>query len=162
MGRNILRASVSTAVLAAAVAVPAGTALASTGASAPDAAAVAPSTVAGDSAGQTALRNALTQQGKPYQWGAAGPDAYDCSGLVQWAFQQAGVELPHNSRAQSTLGTPVSQAQLQPGDLVFFYEPVSHVGIYTGDGNVVHASTSGQPVKISPISSMPYHHASRI
>jgi cell wall-associated NlpC family hydrolase len=162
MSRKTLRASVTTAVLAAAVAVPAGTAVASTTAPAADAAAVAPSSVEGTSVGANALRSALTQQGKPYAWGGAGPDAYDCSGLVQWAFKQAGADLPHSSRTQSTLGTPVTQAQLQPGDLVFFYEPVSHVGIYAGNGNIVHASTSGEPVKVSPMAGMPFHNASRI
>ncbi|NYI92707.1 cell wall-associated NlpC family hydrolase [Amycolatopsis endophytica] len=149
----------TTAVLAAAVAVPA---FASAAAPVADAAVVAPSSAEGAGVGANALRSALTQQGKPYAWGGAGPDAFDCSGLVQWAFKQAGVDLPHSSRTQSTLGTPVTQAQLQPGDLVFFYEPVSHVGIYAGDGNIVHASTSGEPVKVSPMAGMPFHNASRI
>ncbi|GAY08842.1 NlpC/P60 family protein [Pseudonocardia sp. N23] len=118
--------------------------------------------VAGSGKGATALRAALTQQGKPYVWGAAGPSAYDCSGLVMWAFKQAGVSLPHSSSAQSTMGTAVSKDQLQPGDLVFFYSPVSHVGIYVGNGNIVHASTAGQPVKISKIANMPFHNARRL
>ena len=160
--RKILRASVTTAVLAAAVAGATGPALASTAAPAPSSPAVAPSSVAGTSVAATALRSALTQQGKPYVWGAAGPNAYDCSGLVQWAFKQAGVNLPHSSRMQSTLGAPVALSQLQPGDLVFFYTPVGHVAIYVGDGKVVHASTSGQPVKISPLAGMPFHNARRI
>ncbi|MDQ0382191.1 NlpC/P60 family protein [Amycolatopsis thermophila] len=161
-GRKLLRAGVTGAVLAAAVAGTAGPAFASTAAPVDSAPAVAPASVAGTSVGATALRSALTQQGKPYAWGAAGPNAYDCSGLVQWAFKQAGVDLPHSSSAQSTLGTPVAQSQLQPGDLVFFYTPVSHVGIYVGDGKIVHASTSGQPVKVSSMAGMPFHNASRL
>ncbi|MGD9991633.1 C40 family peptidase [Pseudonocardia sp.] len=118
--------------------------------------------VAGSSKGAAALRAALTQQGKPYVWGAAGPSAYDCSGLVLWAFKQVGMSLPHSSAAQSRMGTPVSKSQLQPGDLVFFYSPVSHVGIYMGNGNILHASTAGQPVKISKMANMPFNSARRL
>lgn len=109
-----------------------------------------------------ALRNAMSKLGSPYRYGATGPNAFDCSGLVGWAYKNAGVKLPRTSRAQSQVGTPVSRNALQPGDLVFFYKPVSHVGIYVGNGNVVHASTSGQPVKISPISRMPFNSARRV
>ena len=87
-------------------------------------------------------------------WAAAGPDAFDCSGLVQYAYAAAGVRLPHSSTMQSQMGTPVSRSQLQPGDLVFFYSPVSHVGIYVGDGQMVHASTYGQPVKVASVDAM--------
>ncbi|MFB9744899.1 C40 family peptidase [Pseudonocardia sulfidoxydans] len=118
--------------------------------------------VSGSSKAAAALRAALTQQGKPYVWGAAGPSAYDCSGLVLWAYKQVGVSLPHSSSAQSRMGTPVSKSQLQPGDLVFFYSPVSHVGIYMGNGNILHASTSGQPVKISKMANMPFNSARRL
>ncbi|NIH81101.1 NlpC/P60 family protein [Amycolatopsis viridis] len=161
-GRTLLRAGVTSAVLAAALAGAAGPAFASTAAPTDTAPAVAPASISGTSVGATALRDALTQLGKPYVWGAAGPNAYDCSGLVQWAFKQAGVNLPHSSRAQSTMGTPVALSQLRPGDLVFFYTPVSHVGIYVGDGKIVHASTAGQPVKISSMAGMPFHNARRI
>ena len=118
--------------------------------------------VAGSSVGAKALAAARTRLGMPYVWGAAGPTSFDCSGLTSWAFKQAGVTLPRTSSAQSTVGTPVSKAQLQPGDLVFFYSPVSHVGIYVGNGQILHASTSGQPVKISDMSTMPFHNARRI
>ncbi|AEA28311.1 NLP/P60 protein [Pseudonocardia dioxanivorans CB1190] len=118
--------------------------------------------VTGSSRGAAALKAAMTQIGKPYVWGAAGPSAYDCSGLVMWAYKQIGVSLPHSSSAQSTMGTAVSKDQLQPGDLVFFYSPVSHVGIYAGNGMVLNASTSGQPVKMSKLSSMPFHNARRL
>lgn len=160
--RNIVRATVSVAMLTGALAATAGPAMASTQAPINTLPAVAPASVTGSSVGAAALRAALTQQGKPYVWGAAGPNAYDCSGLVQWAFKQAGVMLPRVAAAQSTVGTPVSRDQLRPGDLVFFYSPVSHVAIYLGDGKVIHASTAGQPVKISTMDGMPFHNARRI
>ena len=112
--------------------------------------------------GVTALRYALTQQGKPYVWGGAGPNGYDCSGLVQWAFKQAGRMLPRTAAMQSTVGTPVALNQLRPGDLVFFYSPVSHVAIYVGGGKVVEASTFGQPVKVASLAGMPFHNARRL
>jgi cell wall-associated NlpC family hydrolase len=112
--------------------------------------------------GAKALAAAQTRLGMPYQWGATGPNAFDCSGLTSWAFQQVGITLPRTSAAQSTFGTAVSKDDLQPGDLVFFYSPVSHVGIYMGDGKILHASESGEPVKISDISSFPFHNARRI
>ena len=88
---------------------------------------------------------------RPLRRGAAGPDAFDCSGLTMFAFAAAGVTLPHSSRAQSQLGTPVSRADLQPGDLVFFYSPISHVGIYIGGGMMVHARTYGSPVAVTSV-----------
>ena len=96
-------------------------------------------------------------------WGAEGPDAFDCSGLTQYAYAAAGVSLPHSSRMQSQMGTAVSRAELQPGDLIFYYSPVSHVSMYIGNGQMVHASTFGQPVKVVPIGAMPsFSHARRI
>jgi len=112
--------------------------------------------------GGKALAAAQTKLGKPYAWGASGPNAFDCSGLTSWAFKQAGVTIPRTSAAQSTFGTPVAKGDLQPGDLVFFYKPVSHVGIYMGGGKILHASTSGEPVKVSDMSSFPYSGARRI
>ena len=117
---------------------------------------------AGSSAGSRALAFARANIGKPYRYGAAGPNAFDCSGLVLSAFKKAGVRLPRTSSAQSRVGTPVRRDQLQPGDLVFFYSPVSHVGIYIGDGKIVHASTSGEPVKVSKMGARPFHNARRI
>ena len=105
---------------------------------------------------------AMGKLGAPYRWGAAGPGAFDCSGLVYWSYRQIGTTLPRSSSAQSRVGTPVSKSALQPGDLVFFYRPVSHVAIYIGGGRVVHASTSGQPVKISNLGNMPFATARRI
>jgi peptidoglycan DL-endopeptidase CwlO len=98
-----------------------------------------------------AVKTAFAQLGDPYQWGAAGPGSFDCSGLTSYAYRAAGVSLPHSSRLQSQMGQPVSRDQLQPGDLVFFYSPVSHVGIYIGNGQMVHAPTSGDVVKVAPL-----------
>jgi cell wall-associated NlpC family hydrolase len=117
----------------------------------------------GSGAAGTAVRTAMAQLGDPYVWAAAGPDAFDCSGLVQYAYGAAGIALPHSSRMQSTMGTSVSRSALRPGDLVFFFSPVSHVGIYIGNGQMVHAATSGSPVKIASIDAMgSYHNARRI
>jgi cell wall-associated NlpC family hydrolase len=110
----------------------------------------------------TALEHAMSKIGSPYRYGATGPNAFDCSGLVSWAYKQAGKSLPRTSRAQSQVGTPVSRDNLQPGDLVFFYKPVSHVGIYIGDGKIVHASTRKSPVKISDINRMKFNSARRV
>jgi cell wall-associated NlpC family hydrolase len=110
---------------------------------------------------QVVVDTALAQQGTPYAWAGAAPGGFDCSGLTQYAFQAAGIALPHSSRAQSTMGTPIAQADLQPGDLVFFYSPVSHVGMYIGNGQMVHASTAGQPVKVVSLASMPNYNSAR-
>ena len=121
----------------------------------------APRVAAAGGAARTAVDTALAQLGDPYVWAAAGPDAFDCSGLVQYAYAAAGVRLPHSSTMQSQMGTPVSRSQLQPGDLVFFYSPVSHVGIYVGDGQMVHASTYGQPVKVASVDAMGGYNSAR-
>ncbi|RBY90848.1 C40 family peptidase [Blastococcus sp. TF02A-26] len=112
-------------------------------------------------AAQVAVDTALAQRGDPYVWAAAGPDAFDCSGLTSFAYRAAGISLPHSSRMQSQMGTPVSRADLQPGDLVFFYSPVSHVGMYIGNGQMVHASTYGQPVQIASVDSMGGYNSAR-
>src|SRR3954452_20930501 len=112
-------------------------------------------------AAQVAVDTALAQQGKPYVWGGAGPDSYDCSGLVQYAYGAAGIALPHSSSMQSTMGTPVAYSDLQPGDLVFFYSPVSHVGMYIGNGQMVPASTYGQPVQVIDLAYMPGFNSAR-
>jgi cell wall-associated NlpC family hydrolase len=101
--------------------------------------------------GTTALRAALTQRGKPYVWGAAGPDSYDCSGLVEWAFAQEGISLPHYTGSQWNSGMHVSRNDLEPGDLVFFFADISHVGIYIGNGLMVDAPSTGQDVQVQPI-----------
>jgi cell wall-associated NlpC family hydrolase len=107
--------------------------------------------VAGTAAAQTAVDIAMAQRGKSYVWAASGPGSFDCSGLTSYAYRAAGISLPHSSRLQAQLGQPVSRDQLQPGDLVFFYSPVSHVGIYIGNGQMVHAPTSGDVVKVAPL-----------
>ena len=98
-----------------------------------------------------AVDAAMTKVGSPYSWGAAGPDAFDCSGLMYWAYQQLGKSIPRTSQAQLAGGTPVSRDQLQPGDLIGFYEGITHVGMYVGDGMIIHASTYGVPVQVVPI-----------
>ncbi|GAA5058612.1 NlpC/P60 family protein [Nocardia callitridis] len=111
--------------------------------------------------GTSALAAGLTRVGDPYVWGATGPDQFDCSGLVQWAFKQVGKDVPRTSEAQSTYGTPVAKEDMQAGDVVFFYSEVSHVGIYAGNGLMLHASTFGVPVGVAPVSSTPFHSARR-
>ncbi|WP_067830113.1 C40 family peptidase [Nocardia inohanensis] len=111
--------------------------------------------------GTSALAAGLTRVGAPYVWGAVGPDQFDCSGLVQWAFHQVGKDVPRTSQQQSNFGTPVDQKDLQPGDVVFFYSEVSHVGIYAGNGLMLHASTFGVPVAVAPMGSTPFHSARR-
>jgi cell wall-associated NlpC family hydrolase len=113
----------------------------------------APVAAASGAAG-VAVSTALAQVGDPYVWGAGGPDAFDCSGLMQYAYSAAGISLPHSSSMQSQMGASVSASALQPGDLLFFYSPVSHVGMYIGNGQMVHASTSGSPVKVVAIDYM--------
>jgi cell wall-associated NlpC family hydrolase len=115
----------------------------------------------GSAAAQTAVNTALAQVGDPYVWGAGGPNSFDCSGLTQYAYAAAGISLPHSSSMQSRMGTPVSRSALQPGDLIFFYSPVSHVAMYIGNGQMVHASTSGQPVKVANVDSMPGYNSAR-
>jgi cell wall-associated NlpC family hydrolase len=104
--------------------------------------------VASSRAAQIAVDTALAQRGKAYVWAAAGPGTFDCSGLMQYAYAAAGIGLPHSSLMQSQMGMPVSRSQLQPGDLVFYYSPVSHVGMYIGNGQIVNAPTAGDVVKV--------------
>ena len=119
--------------------------------------------VAPNGAAQRIVDTALALQGTPYAWGGSTPQGFDCSGLVQYAAASAGISVPRTSRAQATVGTPVSRADLRPGDLVFFYDPVGHVGIYLGDGKMVHAPTSGDVVRIADVDRMwGYNSARRI
>ena len=106
---------------------------------------------------------AMAQRGKPYRWGGAGPNSFDCSGLVYSSYRAVGVNVPRTSRAQSTAGVRVPVTNLRAGDLLFFYSPVSHVGVYLGYGVMVHSSTYGKPVSIVPVSSVRgFNHARRV
>jgi cell wall-associated NlpC family hydrolase len=109
-----------------------------------------PIDLVGDTIGIRALRAALTRQGAPYIWGAEGPGTFDCSGLVLWAYHQAGIDLPRVSFDQARAGVPVV-AGLLPGDLIALYSPVSHIGIYVGNGLFVHAPQSGDVVKVARV-----------
>lgn len=111
--------------------------------------------------GAAVVQAALTRVGAPYSWGATGPDAFDCSGLIKWSFLQQGKSLPRSSQALASGGVPVALADVQPGDIVTFYPDASHAGIYVGDGMMVHASTYGTPVKIAPISMAPINNVRR-
>lgn len=108
-----------------------------------------------------AIEFALAQIGDRYVWGASGPDGWDCSGLTSVAWSKAGVSLPHSSSQQYAIGDKVPRSQLQPGDLVYFYSPISHVGLYLGNNRMVHAPNPSRRVEISPITQMPYTGATR-
>lgn len=118
--------------------------------------------VHGDSVGAQALRFALTRIGDPYVWGAAGPSAFDCSGLVVWAYAQIGIGLPHYTGYLWNSGEHIPRSELEPGDLVFFFADISHVGIYVGNGLMIDAPTFGQTVQIQPIAWSVYVGAVRI
>jgi peptidoglycan DL-endopeptidase CwlO len=109
-----------------------------------------------------AVRWALTQQLKPYVWGAEGPNSYDCSGLVMAAYQKVGISLPHYTGDLWTAGRHVSRDELKPGDLVFFYSDLHHVGIYVGGGMMIHAPRTGDVVRLAPIGNRPWAGAVRI
>jgi peptidoglycan DL-endopeptidase CwlO len=106
---------------------------------------------AGNSIGLQALRWALTKRGDPYVWGGSGPNQFDCSGLVMWAYAQVGISLPHFTGNQWNAGVHVSRSQLRPGDLVFFFPDISHVGLYVGGGLMLDAPQTGQNVQIQPV-----------
>jgi cell wall-associated NlpC family hydrolase len=103
-------------------------------------------------AAQKAVEFALSQVGKPYVWGAAGPSSYDCSGLTMASWAHAGVSLPHSAADQFNYGKHVPLSALLPGDLIFFYSPIGHVTIYIGNGLMVSAPTEGQDVSVVPLS----------
>ena len=103
----------------------------------------------------------MAQVGDSYSYGAAGPSAFDCSGLTMMAWAQAGVGLPHSSSAQYGSGPHIASGALQPGDLVFYYQPISHVGMYIGNGMIVHAANPSTGVVVSGLYSMPYSGAVR-
>jgi cell wall-associated NlpC family hydrolase len=109
-----------------------------------------------------AVAYAYGKLGSPYVWGATGPNAFDCSGLVQAAYRAAGLSLPRTSYAQINAGRRVSRSELRPGDLVFFYPGISHVGIYVGGGRMIHAPNPSAPVRLAPIDQMPFAGATRV
>ncbi|MEV0167450.1 C40 family peptidase [Nonomuraea fuscirosea] len=109
-----------------------------------------------------AARWALTQQLKPYVWGAEGPSSYDCSGLVMAAYQKVGISLPHYTGSQWTAGRHVTRSEMRVGDLVFFYGDLHHVGIYLGGGMMVHAPRTGDVVRIASLANRPFAGAVRI
>ncbi|NJP68511.1 C40 family peptidase [Streptomyces spiramenti] len=121
----------------------------------------APPPAATGSRAAQAVAFAQGQLGKPYGWGATGPSAFDCSGLTQAAWQSAGVSLPRTSHSQIGAGARVSRDQLAPGDLVFYYPGLTHVGMYVGNGQIIHASRPGTPVRYAPVDSMPFAGAAR-
>jgi cell wall-associated NlpC family hydrolase len=121
-----------------------------------------PTFVSDGSAAATVVAFALSKVGGPYVWGGNGPTGYDCSGLTRAAYLQVGIDLPHNAASQMGYGTPVSTDALAPGDLLFFYNPVGHVGIYIGDGQMVHASTYGVGIVVSSAFSIPITGARRL
>ncbi|WP_373300697.1 C40 family peptidase [Streptomyces hiroshimensis] len=108
-----------------------------------------------------AVAFAYSALGKPYVWGATGPAAFDCSGLTQAAWQAAGVSLPRTTYTQINAGRRISRSALAPGDLVFFYSGISHVGLYVGGGQMIHAPHPGAPVRVAPVDEMPFAGASR-
>lgn len=107
------------------------------------------------SKGARAARFACSQIGKPYVWATAGPRTYDCSGLMLWAWGQVGVTLEHYTKWQYDETKRVSKADLQPGDLVFFYSDLHHVGMYVGNGWMVNAPHSGDVVRMAQLAGMP-------
>jgi peptidoglycan hydrolase CwlO-like protein len=100
--------------------------------------------------------------GRPYVWGASGPSGFDCSGLVQWSYAQAGVALPRTSQAQANAGRRVPLSQARPGDIVTYRGDASHVGMYVGGGQVVHAPYPGASVRYDPVGMMPVHAVTRV
>jgi peptidoglycan DL-endopeptidase CwlO len=112
--------------------------------------------------GAEALQEAISREGDPYVWGAAGPSQFDCSGLVVWAYAQEGIALPHYTGSLWNSGVHIARADLEPGDLVFFYQDISHVGIYIGDGMMIDAPDFGQDVMVQPMDWSIYAGAVRI
>lgn len=102
-----------------------------------------------------AIKAACAQVGDPYVWGANGPDSFDCSGLLQYAWAKAGVYLTHHTGDQWTEGRRISASERRPGDSIFFFSDLHHVGMYLGDGLMVHASRAGKPVQVASIAYMP-------
>lgn len=112
---------------------------------------------------QDVVNAALSKVGSRYVWGTSGEYTFDCSGLTSWAYRQVGVNLSRSSRAQwGGAGYKVSKSDLRPGDLVFYYSPVSHVGIYIGNGKIVDAANPRSGVRVASLNSMPFTGARRV
>ncbi|MDX2601286.1 NlpC/P60 family protein [Streptomyces caniscabiei] len=109
-----------------------------------------------------AVSYAYSKIGSPYVWGATGPNAFDCSGLTLAAYRAAGVSLPRTTYSQINAGPRIARSELRPGDLVFFYSGISHVGIYIGNGQMIHAPNPSAPVRVAPLDEMPYAGATRV
>lgn len=125
----------------------------------------APGTTTGrapDSRAADAVSYAYSKLGSPYVWGATGPNAFDCSGLVLASYRSAGVSLPRTTYAQIGAGQRVSRSELLPGDMVFFYSGITHVGLYIGNGQMIHAPNPSAPVRVAPIDEMPFAGATRV
>ncbi|KAF2778075.1 C40 family peptidase [Streptomyces sp. OM5714] len=120
------------------------------------------SSQAPNSRAAAAVAYAYQKLGSPYVWGATGPNAFDCSGLTQAAYRAAGVSLPRTTYAQIDAGRRVGRSELLPGDLVFFYSGISHVGIYVGNGRMIHAPNPSAPVRVAPVDEMPFAGAARV
>ena len=116
----------------------------------------------GSERAQQAVNYALAQVGKGYVMGTTGPSTFDCSGLMYAAYKQVGISLPRTSQAQFSAGTSVSKGDLQPGDLVFYYGGITHVGMYIGNGQIVHAANPRSGVVTAGVNSMPYQGARRV
>ncbi|MGP3988543.1 C40 family peptidase [Streptomyces sp. 3N207] len=118
---------------------------------------------AGSGRAAAALSAAKSKIGSPYVWGATGPSSFDCSGLTSWAYKQAGASLPRTSQAQANAGTRIpSQSQLKPGDLVLFYDDLHHIGLYAGNGQVLHAPKPGANVRFEAMGNMPFKFGVRV
>jgi cell wall-associated NlpC family hydrolase len=114
----------------------------------------------GNAKALAAVKYAVSRvKGGNYVWGASGPNNFDCSGLMLAAYRSVGIKLPHSSRAQSKLGRAVSRSELKPGDLIFWYHPVHHVGMYIGNGKIVHARNTRSDLVIQSLSSYPAPYA---
>ena len=115
-----------------------------------------------DAKRQKVVAAALSKVGSRYVYGKTGPSSFDCSGLTLYAYRQVGISLPHSSRSQSRVGKRVALNALKPGDLVFYYSPISHVGIYIGNGKVVDAANRRTDVRVTSLKSMPLKAAVRV
>ncbi|MFE2219009.1 NlpC/P60 family protein [Streptomyces canus] len=111
--------------------------------------------------GRTAIEFAYAQLGKPYEWGSTGPNSYDCSGLVGAAWRSAGVSLPRTVKQMYDAGRKVTKSDLQPGDIIYWYNDNQHNGMYVGNGKAIHAPRTGKNIEIVPLDSMPFFAASR-